>query len=374
MGSETSATPRLHYQFPFQTMWDDAVVLSSESGKPTLVFDLDLVDTNSIKLAKEVIESKELRVFIKKRFEPAINDFAVDPPPSVGLDSLRNLGWRLSGLEKDYHIVLRPTIIVIGLDKKEIERIPFPQNLTAKAIQNRLQEILEGRNTLASLDEKFWQDTSSIELRERLIDMFQERSKYDSVLYHLKVLSVNTLYPTVARRAAIRYANTRLAVEGNTAPTEALIASLGHSREDSLLHLELLQNMLERYESGKKIDSVSAMYDRIIEFTHGRDPEVFNDYAWSLANYKTGDMDHALSLINEAIGKNGRNPNFYDTRALVYGRMHRFQDAIRDEETAISYARSKDDKHYFEEQIGYYKKLKAQAESAPSQSSEQSKP
>ena len=172
-------------------MWDDAVLTSVKSGKPALAFDLDLVDSASIKLAHRVIDNKALCAFISSHFEPSLNDFAVDPPPSVGLDSLRNLGQRLSGLEKDYGIAIRPCIIVIGSNMEEMDRIVFPQNLSANQLESRLKEILEGRNSLKSTIAAFWRDTSSVLIQQRLIDMFQEHSMYDSVLRHLEILRAN---------------------------------------------------------------------------------------------------------------------------------------------------------------------------------------
>ncbi|HZK77008.1 MAG TPA: hypothetical protein VFD13_08885, partial [Candidatus Kapabacteria bacterium] len=315
LGPNSSTTPKLHYEFPFQMMWDDAVLSSVHSGKPTLAFDLDLDAASSINLAREVVGNKGLQAFIKARFEPAMNDFAVDPPPSVGLDSLRNLGWRLSGLEKDYGIMVRPAMIVIGMDKQEIDRIVFPEKMTAKQIEQRLTDILQGRNTLGSVDTAFWRDTTSVAMREQLIDMFEQRSKYDSVLYHLEGLA-KVKDKSVARNAAIRYAYLRLQVEGNGQPLEAFMASLGAHGEDSTLHYALLEKLLEHYEKSKKNDSVSATYERMMAFTGTRDPDLLNDYAWQLANYSK-DVDHAYALVNEAIGKNGQDPDYYDTRAMV---------------------------------------------------------
>jgi tetratricopeptide (TPR) repeat protein len=344
-------------------MWDDAVLTSVKSGKPTLAFDLDLVDSSSIKLAQELIDSKELQDFISARFEPALNDFAVDPPPVVGLDSLRNLGWRLSGLEKDYGIAVRPVIIVIGHDKEEMDRIVFPQRLSVAEIEKRLTEILEGRNTLKSTIAAFWRDTTSILMHQKLIDMFEERSKYDSVLKHFASLKANKDFPAIARIASVRYASLRLEVEGAVSPLESLMSSLGSNAEDSVLHLQLIIQLLEHYQKKKKTDSVAMTFKRIMAFTGTRDPELLNDYAWHIANYAVN-VDTGLSLINEAIAKDSTNPNFYDTRALVYTRLHRYDDAIRDEETAIRYA-EKDDKAYFEQQETGYKNLKAEAENTP---------
>jgi tetratricopeptide (TPR) repeat protein len=358
----SSTTPQLHYDFPFQTMWDDAVLTSVHSGKPTLAFDLDLMDSNSIQLANEVIASKSLQTFIKAHFEPAMNDFATDPPPAVGMDSLRNLGWRLSGLEKDYIIAVRPAIIVIGPDKVEMDRIVYPQQMTPPELEKRLTEILEGRNTMKSTIAAFWRDTTSIVMREKLIDMFEERSKYDSVLYHLEGLSHSRDFPDIARAAELRYAYLRLQIEGNTAPIEKFMASLGTGVQDSLLHYDLLSRLLDHFERKKLHDSASILYERIMAFTNTRDPDLLNDYAWNLASYGK-DFDRALALINEAISKKKDDANFYDTRALVNGRLKRWDDAIHDEETAVSYA-PKDDATYFTQQLKYYHTLKIDAEKA----------
>jgi tetratricopeptide (TPR) repeat protein len=112
-------------------------------------------------------------------------------------------------------------------------------------------------------------------------------------------------------------------------------------------------------------------FRRIMAFTGTRDPELLNDYAWHIANYSR-DVDSALSMIDEAIGKDSTNANFYDTRAMVYSRLQRYDDAIRDEETAKKYA-EKDDKGYFEQQETGYKNLKAEAENPPKAATEQSK-
>ncbi len=360
-GKYSSTTPQIHKDFPFQRMWDDAVLLSARSGKPTLAFDLDLVDSNSIHLANVVMGSDSLKNFIAANFIPAMNDFAVDPPPSVGLDSLRNLGWRLSGLEKDYGVSVRPAIIAIGPDKLEMDRIVYPQQMSASELKNRLTDILEGRNTMKSAIAAFWLDTTSIVMREQLIDMFEQRSKYDSVLYHLQGLAHSKEFPAIARTAELRYAYLRLQVEGNTVAIEHFITSLGRGEQDSLLHYDLLNRLLDHFEKGKKHDSASMMYERIMAFTNTRDPDLLNDYAWNLASY-SGDYEKAFGLINEAISKKKNDPNFYDTRALVNGRLKRWDDAIHDEEMAVSVVTKDNDPTYFKEQLGYYNKLKADVE------------
>lgn len=259
-------------------------------------------------------------------------------------------------------IVVRPAIIVIGTDKAEIDRIVYPQKLTPSELQQRLSDILDGRNTMGSMIAAFWRDTTSIVLREQLIDMFEERSKYDSVLYHLKGLADSREFPAIARTAELRYAYLRLKVEGNTVPIENFMASLGKSEQDSILHYDLLSRLLDHFEKGKKHDSANVLYERIMAFTNTRDPDLLNDYAWNIASFAK-DYDHAFALINEAISKKSNDPNYYDTRALVNGRLQHWDDAIHDEETAVSYA-PKDDPTYFTQQLAYYHKLKTEVEKA----------
>jgi hypothetical protein len=358
LNSRASTTPQIHYDFPFQMMWDDAVLTSVKTKNPALAFDLDLIDSNSIRLAREVIENKRLQTFIKGHFEPAMNDFATDPPPSVGLDSLRNLGWRLSGLEKDYIIPFRPTIIVIGPDKQEIDRIVHPETMTPQQLESRLTEILKGKKTIGSAIADFWRDTTSIPKRQVLVSIFEGHSKYDSVMYHLEVLRRLPGHDAQLA-AALKYVDLKLHVEGDTKPLDSLMTTLGAHGRDSALHYNLLDWKLKFYQGGKRVDSVSAMFDRILAFIGVRDPELLNEYAWHLATY-VRQLDTAMALVNEAIQHDRHNPNFYDTRAFIYYRQNKLTDAIHSEEDAIRYAT--DDKQYFENERKRYRELKLKAE------------
>ncbi|HEY3875504.1 MAG TPA: hypothetical protein VGM92_08495, partial [Candidatus Kapabacteria bacterium] len=250
--------------------------------------------------------------------------------------------------------------IVIGSNKEEIDRIALPVNMSPKELETRLTDILEGRNTLQSMIDAFWKDTTSIVMREQLINMFEERSKYDSVLYHLEGLANQKSFPTVARGAGLRYAYLRLQVEGNTEPLEEYMTTLGSDPTDSALHYELLDRLREHFEKIKKADSTNAIIEEMMAFTGFRDPDFLNDLAWNIASYGKN-YDSAARLINEAIGKKADDPDYYDTRALVNGRLHKMADAIRDEETAVSYA-SGDNQTYFAEQLKYYKQLKEEME------------
>jgi tetratricopeptide (TPR) repeat protein len=252
-----------------------------------------------------------------------------------------------------------------------MDRIVLPQKLTVPQLEARLMDIMHDRNTLHSAIIAFWRDTTSLTKRQHLIDMFEERSKYDSVLYHLGSLSRNIRYPNEARKAWARYVDLRMRMEGNVIPLDSLIASLGHSRSDSVLHYALLQDKLAFYQRAKKADSVSAMFERIIAFTGVRDPDLLNDYAWNLAN-ETKDWDHALALVNEAIGKNGREPNYYDTRALVSAQLNRFDEAVRDAQTALGYA-SGNDVAYFKDRVEYFKGLRSRSQAALQSPSNQPK-
>jgi tetratricopeptide (TPR) repeat protein len=116
---------------------------------------------------------------------------------------------------------------------------------------------------------------------------------------------------------------------------------------------------------------VSAMFERIMAFTSVRDPDLLNDYAWNLAN-ETKDWNHALALVDEAIGKNAREPNYYDTRALVNAQLNRFDEAVHDSQTALRYA-SGNDVAYFKDRVEYFKGLRSRSQATLQSPSNQSK-
>lgn len=331
-----SITPQVHKDFPFQSMWDDALAQAQVSRKPVLVFDLDLVDSASIRVANEVIANEELKELISSRFEVALNDFAIDPPLSVGLDSLRHLGQRLSGLERSYRIGTRPTILILAPDSSEIDRIVFAGELTATEIASRLREILSGVRTYASMIRDFWMDTTSVPKRQALIDKFEEHAQYDSVLYHLESLQRST-DPAASQAARIRYSLLRMNVEGNITPIRALIASLGSHGADSAMHFDALTQLNQFFQRKKVADSVVAIYDELLHFTRQRDPSLLNDYAWYMAGH-TKDLKKALALVDEALVASPNDPNFLDTRALILAHEGKLDEAIAVETRALSLA------------------------------------
>jgi tetratricopeptide (TPR) repeat protein len=304
--------------------------------------------------------------YLFKNFECAVNDFSDDPPPSVGFDSLRNLGHRLDALEKGYAIAVRPTVLLLRPDSSEIERIAYPNLLTADQFIKRVQEYMAGINTVESLRRHFWQDSSNFGARRAYLDRLSARSEYDSVIYQLGVIAQMRDHLAEARDAARQYAYLRLNVEGQTQYLRTWIASLRREGQDSLDALQGLRDLLEFYQARKKVDSVAAAYDRIFAFTGVRDPETLNNYAWDLASHSK-QWEKALTLINEAIAGRPDIADFYDTRALTHWSLKQYDSAVQDAEQALSHATGSDDRSYFKERLEFYRaELKRSKEPKPS--------
>ncbi len=333
-------------------MWDDALAEAQRTGKDAMIFDVDYVDTNSIRFRDSVLSDPKVQQFIRSRFVTALNDFSVDPPMSVGLDSLRNLGLRLSGLEDRYRLVLRPTVLLVNPDGTEIDRIILPQQLSPQQFIARVNEILEGRNTLTSYINTFWRDTSDVVLRLSLIDRFEERSMYDSVLKHLVSLSTITSEPELSREAELRYSYLKLNVEGKTAPLRRLLDSFTRSKEDSTQWVKSMLDLVAFYQKKKMPDSVDAFYRRIFHYTGTRDPDLLNDYAWELANFTTK-YDSALAFVQQAILAKPNEANYYDTKAVVDAKLHNWAEAVGDATKALNLA-APEDKPYFQKQLDDY--------------------
>jgi tetratricopeptide (TPR) repeat protein len=341
-------------QFPLTRMWDAALDAAQRSGRPVLVFNVDMVDTLSIAFRDTTIRRRDVQQYLSENFELAVNDFAVDPPPSVGLDSLRNLGLKLSGLEERYRIIVRPTVIVLHPNGSEVDRITFANRLSAEQFMQRVEEIRQGRNLIGDFIDAFWADTTSELGRIDLINRFEQRSDYDSVVYHLDVLRQTSMMPHIKRESMIRHAYLRFQVEGNTVPLRRMMSGLNKANaDDSIIYLTGLQDLLHFYQTRKQVDTASAIFEEIIKHTGVRDADVLNEYAWELANFGRR-LDYALQLVNEAIEKRPDDENFFDTRGMIYLLQKKYELAYADAAKAHDLA-DIEERTYFKERMDFYK-------------------
>jgi hypothetical protein len=293
-------------------------------------------------------------VYLFENFEVGVNDYSTDPPPSVGFDSLQRLGKRFDGLEKGYGVAIRPTAILIRPDGTEIERISYPNLLTGVQFVNKLKEYLTGKNTISALREQFWRDTNNFTVRKAYLNRLNERAEYDSVVYQLGVIARMKGYTAESKDAAKQYAYLKTNVEGKSEYLKEWIYSLPKKGDDSTQALQGLHDLLEFYQSRKKIDSIAVYYNKIFGYTGVRDPETLNNFAWDLANFSKR-WDEALLLSNEAIAAKPKSADFYDTRALIHYSLKQYDDAVKDAEASYRFAKSKDDKKYFKERLEFYK-------------------
>jgi hypothetical protein len=326
-----------------------------------LAFNVDYVDPNSIYVRNKLLLDPEVMIYLTKNFELALHDYAVDPPPEVGFDSLRTLGTRLDKLEKGYSIVSRPTAIIINPDSTEIERIPNLQNYSSSQFIKIINDYLEGRNTIQSLGKEFWSDPKNLDKHKRYLDRMMERFDYDSILYHYNLLATDPHFgqtPEVMKEAAGEYAYLRFKQEGDVSVLKHWIASLDH-HSDSAIVIAGLKDLLEYYQGRKKIDSIAVYYHNIFTFSGDRDPDLLNNFAWDISNFSIG-YDSALTYVNEAIAKDAKNPNYYDTRALIDHNKKEYEGAVADARLALKFSK-KEDKDYFKERVEYYGKEKKKA-------------
>ncbi len=349
---------RHEFQFPIRTFLDDAMKASQKSHKIILAFDVDYTADEANKYVRDkLLRDPDVMIYLSKNFELALHDFSVDPSPSVGFDSLGNLGRRLDELEKGYSIVSRPTAILIKPDGEEIERIPNLENYSSAAFIQTIKDYLSGKNTVASLQKEYWNDPKNLDKHKHYMDRLMVRFDYDSIVYHLNLLATDSRYgqsPEVMKEAAGQYAYLRFKQEGNIAVLKNWVTTLDRHADSSLI-LAGLKDILEFYQTRKKIDSIASSYKNLFLFIGSRDPDLLNNYAWDLANFSK-QWDSALVIINEAIARNEKNPNYFDTRALINYLRKDYEASVTDAKTALKYGA--EDKSYFKERLEFYEKEK----------------
>ncbi len=352
--TKTAKPAQVRDQFPISLMWDEAMAVAKVSKRPALIFNVDYVDSMSILFRDRILRDLTVQSFLNSTFELGVNDYAIDPPPSVGMDSLRNLGLRLDGLEKGYNVPVRPTAIIITPEGIEVDRIVHPERMSPTEFITTLKEYLAGRNSLAGTRNQYWRNASSDSMHLIYLNKLADHSQTDSMLWHLARLSRTAKNPLLSREAAKQYAYIKFQSTGSSSHINAWIAALD-PQQDSLEIYDALTNLLEYHERSKRVDSIAMMYDRIFAFTGDRDPDLLNNFAWALTNFSTR-FDTAMTLINEAIAKNSSSPNYYDTRALIWFFREDFDAAAVDAEKAYSVAANDEDKSYYRGRMEFYQK------------------
>ena len=345
-------------QFPITNFWDQALAVSQKSGRPVLAFDVDYIDSSSIAFRDGILHDRKVREFLNKHFELAVNDYSVDPPPTVGFDSLRNLGLRLDDLEKGYLIAVRPTAIMIRPDKSEVDRISHPERLSPTEFIKRLSDYLAGKGTISDVRTQFWLDSTNMDKRIYYLEKLVERSEYDSTIRHLSVVAEHKEHPAIAKEARKRLAFMRFETERKPSYLTNWITTLSHSSEDSSEAVNAMFEILSLYQAMKKVDSMAVWYEHVMTFTKERDPDLLNNFAWDLVHFSTH-YDSALAIANEAIEKKSTEPNYFDTRALIYSMKKNYDAAIADAKQAQLL---KPEDEYFRDRVEFYERMKKEAE------------
>lgn len=108
---------------------------------------------------------------------------------------------------------------------------------------------------------------------------------------------------------------------------------------DVRMKSEFLGQMGDAYLFGGQLEKGREKYEEAIAI-NPQSNLLKNNYAYSLAGVQH-QLDNALKLINQAIDNSPNQANYYDTRAFVYFKQGKYQEAIKDYLKAISLNKQK---------------------------------
>jgi Tfp pilus assembly protein PilF len=176
-----------------------------------------------------------------------------------------------------------------------------------------------------------------------LVDFYTRRARLDNlhgqgaILDHIKTLGARTESPASAEELA-RLAILVLQSAGTPSPTDLKKAAdfLESARSLYPRSLELQLHLADVHELQGDYATAKTLYREILERDSGNAPAL-NNLAWLLAMHggQPDDAKTALELINKAIEANPL-PEFRDTRAQIYLRLKRPQQAVADLRTAVA--------------------------------------
>jgi Tfp pilus assembly protein PilF len=227
--------------------------------------------------------------------------------------------------------------------------------MTPDEFIQKLKDYLNGKGTLEAVRKQFWSDTTNMEVRFKYIEKLVERSVYDSTIRHLSVVAEDKQYGALAKESRKSLAQMRFATEGNPKYLAKWLTTITKNNiQDSVDGLNAHFSILSYWQQAKKVDSLRVWYEKVFAYTGTRDADLLNNYAWDVVSFSTK-YDTAMAIINEAIAKNPNEPNYYDTKALIYYKKYDGKSAVESAEKALSLA-PKDDNAYFQDRVRFYKK------------------
>ena len=231
------------------------------------------------------------------------------------------------GLEDQFNIHSIPQNIFVNSDGIEIDRIVgyFPPEEFGK----KVNDILNGINTIQNLENRISENSENIELLSVLSEKYDAIGRLeDSKIIYEKILTLNPH----SDFAEFNLAKLHLK-NGNADPLGSFIKEHRNSEYLSDGFSELIIHFRKENNVEKEVEISDQWVSAFSE-----DSNVLNAYAWRMSELETN-LEHALELVRNAVKLSASDPfgqaMIIDTEAEILWKLGRVEEAVETIERSI---------------------------------------
>lgn len=252
-----------------------------------------------------------------------------------------------------YHVKDFPTVILINHDGTEIDRMVGYQ--TPRQFLLTLQDFVNDTNTVGNLRNRLRADTTNLALAFQLAVRYELRTEVDSAMWLMRaIISRGDDSMFVVQSAKLHLAT----FEARALNSATLLGRFVDESPIDSLRRSAVAELLGFYQRHKWIDSTRAVFERAI-VRWQNDAELFNDYAWFLAEQPGSDLARAEQLAARAVALEPGEAEYYDTRAYVFAKRQMYNEALMAIEIALRLR--PDDQQFLARRAAYREALGAKA-------------
>jgi tetratricopeptide (TPR) repeat protein len=296
-------------------------------------------------------------------------DKSVYPDPAVralmkGFLNVKVDAEKGEGLElaKTYKIFNYPTVVLLGADGAEIDRILG--SMSAEEFVKTARGYLEGKGTLQDKLARLRENPDDLELRLEIGDKYSQYQDVESANRYLgrvvrRALKADPVSP-LAQQALLALADVYRRNDRHAEAAEVL-EDFRLLFPGGKLEGRAVNQLARAYAKDGRREQAIELYTGWLESKGLDDKDALNAYAWFFA--KQGfNLDRAIAHAGRAAELSKREPGILDTLAEAYHAAGRHDEAIAVMKECL--AREPDDV-YFQSQLQKFEEARAKAAELP---------
>ena len=234
-------------------------------------------------------------------------------------------------LAEKYNVSGVPQIVFVDKDGIEIDRIVG--YLPAEPYLKRVQEVLNGENTLSDLQLKYKKNPEDLQIMIKLAEKYENQSSFDAAAnIYTEMLGRYSDRSTEDVNRARYMLAIRDLFNGNRSSIDRFLKKYSYSQYVFEAYSEMAKYFSSQYDTVNEINSLKKLSE-----AYPDDASAQNSYAWRMTELG-GNLNDALIKAQKGVKlakDTMQKASIIDTEAEVLWKLGRMDEAIQVIEEAI---------------------------------------